>query len=136
MKHKGMLSLHGMRAGVGAGLLVITAFAFSPLASARPAPDSFADIVEELLPTVVNVSTTSVATQNPLDAEEFEQFRDFMERFGRPMPLPDQNNRRSQSLGSGFIIDASGIIVTNNLREFQRVPGVRVEDWVRGDVPT
>lgn len=28
------------------------------------------------------------------------------------------------------------IIVTNNLREFQRVPGVRVEDWVRGDVPT
>ena len=114
MKHKGMLSLHGLRAGVGAGLLVITAFAFSPLASARPAPDSFADIVEELLPTVVNVSTTSVATQNPLDAEEFEQFRDFMERFGRPMPLPDQNNRRSQSLGSGFIIDPSGIIVTNN----------------------
>ncbi|MEC8154971.1 MAG: Do family serine endopeptidase [Pseudomonadota bacterium] len=114
MKHKGMLSLHGLRAGVGAGLLVIATVALSPLASARPAPDSFADIVEELLPTVVNVSTTSVATQNPLDAEEFEQFRDFMERFGRPMPLPDQNNRRSQSLGSGFIIDPSGIIVTNN----------------------
>ena len=114
MKHKGMLSLHGLRTGVGAGLLVIATVALSPLASARPAPDSFADIVEELLPTVVNVSTTSVATQNPLDAEEFEQFRDFMERFGRPMPLPDQNNRRSQSLGSGFIIDPSGIIVTNN----------------------
>ena len=114
MKHKGMLSLHGLRTGVGAGLLVIATVALSPLASARPAPDSFADIVEELLPTVVNVSTTSVATRNPLDAEEFEQFRDFMERFGRPMPLPDQNNRRSQSLGSGFIIDPSGIIVTNN----------------------
>ncbi|MBB24081.1 MAG: serine protease [Geminicoccus sp.] len=109
-----MLSLHGLRTGVGAGLLVIATVALSPLASARPAPDSFADIVEELLPTVVNVSTTSVATRNPLDAEEFEQFRDFMERFGRPMPLPDQNNRRSQSLGSGFIIDPSGIIVTNN----------------------
>ena len=75
MKHKGMLSLHGLRTGVGAGLVVIATVALSPLASARPAPDSFADIVEELLPTVVNVSTTSVATQNPLDAEEFEQFR-------------------------------------------------------------
>jgi len=37
-----------------------------------------------------------------------------MERFGRPAPLPESNGRRAQSLGSGFIIDESGIIVTNN----------------------
>ncbi|MAH88372.1 MAG: serine protease [Kiloniella sp.] len=118
MKHLGKQSLHGLRTGLrtglGAGLLVIATVALSPSAMARPAPESFADIVEELLPTVVNVSTTSVATQNPLDAEEFQQFREFMERFGRPMPLPDQNDRRAQSLGSGFIIDPSGIVVTNN----------------------
>lgn len=112
MKHFGLISLNGVRAGFG--LMALSFVAMAPGVSAKPAPDSFADIVEELLPTVVNVSTSSSANQNPLDAEEFQQFRDFMERFGRPAPLPESNGRRSQSLGSGFIIDESGIIVTNN----------------------
>lgn len=112
MKHFGLISLKGVRAGFG--LMALSFVAMAPGVSAKPAPDSFADIVEELLPTVVNVSTSSSANQNPLDAEEFQQFRDFMERFGRPAPLPESNGRRSQSLGSGFIIDESGIIVTNN----------------------
>ncbi len=112
MKHFGLMSLNGVRAGFG--LLALSFVAMAPSATARPAPNSFADIVEELLPTVVNVSTSSAANRNPLDAEEFQQFRDFMERFGRPAPLPENNGRRSQSLGSGFIIDESGIIVTNN----------------------
>jgi len=112
MKHFGLISLNGVRAGFG--LLALSFVAMAPGVSAKPAPDSFADIVEELLPTVVNVSTSSSANRNPLDAEEFQQFRDFMERFGRPAPLPESNGRRSQSLGSGFIIDESGIIVTNN----------------------
>ena len=112
MKHFGLMSLNGVHAGVG--LLALSFVAMAPNAAARPAPNSFADIVEELLPTVVNVSTSSAANRNPLDAEEFQQFRDFMERFGRPAPMPENNGRRSQSLGSGFIIDESGIIVTNN----------------------
>jgi len=112
MKHFGLISLNGVRAGFG--LMALSFVAMAPGVSAKPAPDSFADIVEELLPTVVNVSTSSSANRNPLDAEEFQQFRDFMERFGRPAPLPESNGRRSQSLGSGFIIDESGIIVTNN----------------------
>lgn len=112
MKHFGLISLNGVRAGFG--LMALSFVAMAPGVSAKPAPDSFADIVEELLPTVVNVSTSSSANQNPLDAEEFQQFRDFMERFGRPAPLPESNGRRSQSLGSGFIIDERGIIVTNN----------------------
>jgi serine protease Do len=112
MKHFGLMSLNGVRAGLG--LMALSFVAVASVATAKPAPDSFADIVEELLPTVVNVSTTTATTRNPLDAEEFEQFREFMERFGRPAPLPEQNGRQAQSLGSGFIIDESGIIVTNN----------------------
>ena len=112
MKHFGLMSLNSVRAGVG--LVALSFMTMAPHAVAKPAPDSFADIVEELLPTVVNVSTSAAASRNPLDAEEFEQFREFMERFGRPAPLPESNGRRAQSLGSGFIIDESGIIVTNN----------------------
>lgn len=111
MKHFGLMGLNSVRAGFG--LLAFSFVAMAGSANAKPAPDSFADIVEELLPTVVNVSTTQT-NRNPLDSEEFQQFRDFMERFGRPAPLPEQNGRQAQSLGSGFIIDESGIIVTNN----------------------
>lgn len=112
MRHFGLMSLNSVRASFG--LMALAVVATAPVANAKPAPDSFADIVEELLPTVVNVSTSAAASRNPLDSEEFQQFRDFMEQFGRPAPLPEPNGRRAQSLGSGFIIDESGIIVTNN----------------------
>jgi serine protease Do len=98
-------------------------------AYARPAPDSFADLAAKLLPAVVNISSTqAVVAQrgNPGAGPEipmfppgspFEQFfKDFMNRNrpggrGENQPPPD---RRMQSLGSGFIIDASGLVVTNN----------------------
>jgi serine protease Do len=111
MKHFGLMGLNRVRAGFG--FLTISFVALAGSVNAHPAPDSFADLVEELLPTVVNVSTTQ-SSANPMNSDELEQFRDFMERFGRPGPLPDQNGRQSPSLGSGFIIDESGIIVTNN----------------------
>jgi serine protease Do len=104
-------------------------------ALARGAPESFADLAAKLLPAVVNIST-STTTQARAGGPDipglppgspFEQFfKDFMERNrppgggGRPAPRgegpqrPDAPERRSQSLGSGFIIDASGLIVTNN----------------------
>jgi serine protease Do len=101
-------------------------------AIARPAPDSFADLAAKLLPAVVNVaSSTTVTARNggpgpdfPMfpPGSPFEQFfKDFLNRNhpggqGAPgghsdTPTPE---RRMQSLGSGFIIDPSGIIVTNN----------------------
>lgn len=91
------------------------------------APASFAPLAQRLLPAVVNVQTTSSgpARAGRPDAPEVPQappgspfeefFREFLERNrpqgpgGRPQP-----QRRAQSLGSGFIIDSSGIIVTNN----------------------
>ena len=87
--------------------------------AARPAPDGFADLAEKLLPAVVNISTTQEMKQSEMEpnfpipklppGSPFEDFfRDFMER-GRPSP-----HRNSHSLGSGFIIDSSGYIVTNH----------------------
>ena len=67
MKHFGLMSLNSVRAGVG--LVALSFMTMAPHAVAKPAPDSFADIVEELLPTVVNVSTSAAASRNPLDAE-------------------------------------------------------------------
>ena len=82
----------------------------SGLAQARPAPESFADLVEDLLPVVVNISTSQVVERGA-GSEEFEEFfREFFERRGGEQP----RRRRQNSLGSGFIIDASGYIVTNH----------------------
>lgn len=90
------------------GLLVF------PAHSANP-PDSFADIVQPLLPAVVNISTTSEAKGQrgaglpdiPEDHPFYEFFRRFMEdpQFNRP--------RKTRALGSGFIINPEGHIVTN-----------------------
>jgi serine protease Do len=78
---------------------------------ARPAPDSFADLAEKLLPGVVNVSTTQTvkdeATTGDQDLDQF--FKDFFDRQRKNNP-----QRKMTSLGSGFIIDPAGYIVTNN----------------------
>jgi serine protease Do len=85
---------------------------------ARGAPESFADLAERLLPAVVNVSTTqSVTGEADQDLEEL--FRDFFERRGEGEGdggggAPAPQRRRASSLGSGFVIDPSGYIVTNH----------------------
>jgi serine protease Do len=96
----------------------------------RDAPSSFRPLARQLLPSVVNISTTqnTQARANRPDAPDIPQappgspfeefFRDFFNRNrpGQQGPGQDQPQRprRAQSLGSGFIVDASGIVVTNN----------------------
>ena len=81
-------------------------------AAARSAPESFADLAEAVLPAVVNISTTQTITANSGDVQDFEDlFRDF---FDKQNPNRREGPRRSTSLGSGFIIDPTGYIVTNN----------------------
>ncbi|MBV8400725.1 MAG: DegQ family serine endoprotease [Acetobacteraceae bacterium] len=107
-----------------------TAFPAAP-AYARPSPDNFADLAEKLLPAVVNISSsTSLQARGGFPGPEmpmfppgspFEQFfKDFLDRNrpggrqGQPAPQQPAPERRMQSLGSGFIIDPSGLVVTNN----------------------
>lgn len=119
--------LENLRQGVTArsfGWLLALPFAASLVwlpadAIARGAPDSFADLVETLQPAVVNVSTTQMMEGGDEGGLEFEfpegsPFRDFFDQFNRKRGEQDSRPKRAQSLGSGFIIDASGLVVTNN----------------------
>ena len=99
-------------------------FCFFNLES-HPLSDNFADLVESKSPSVVNVFTVQKPqetnnNQNPLEGIP-PQFRDFFKNFppGFPFgPQPQQPNQpeseRPQALGSGFVIDPTGYIVTNN----------------------
>lgn len=97
-------------------LALLLALAVNPLpAAARSAPDSFADLVEKLQPAVVNISSTQVIEDGGV--EEFQDlFREFLERRrgGEGEEEGPRRQRRANSLGSGFIIDPEGYIVTNN----------------------
>ncbi|MCC6467483.1 MAG: DegQ family serine endoprotease [Alphaproteobacteria bacterium] len=111
----------------GAVAVAVLQLAPVPLghAQARTAPESFADLAAQLLPSVVNISTTQVAKAKPGRSQgqgqgqdtpqvppgsPFEEFfKDFFDRN------PQENRpKRNTSLGSGFIIDAGGLVVTNN----------------------
>lgn len=80
----------------------------------------FADIVEPLIPAVVNVYSLKynkgkVAPFNPFDGFPFDQFNNFFEQFDNNNSAFEEtySNPKAISLGSGFITDPTGYIVTN-----------------------
>ena len=87
-------------------------FNFPLIANSQSIPGSFADLAEKLMPSVVNISTTTVIkTQSnpfPFQFPPGSPFEDMFKEFGTPQ------ERKSAALGSGFIIDEKGIVVTNN----------------------
>jgi serine protease Do len=101
-----------MKTTIAAAVVLIALCWGAAPAAARSAPESFADLAEAVLPAVVNISTTQTITANSGDVQDFEDlFRDF---FDKQNPNRREGPRRSTSLGSGFIIDPTGYIVTNN----------------------
>jgi len=106
-------------AAVAAAAMTLPALSTS---SAARGPDTIADISERVIDAVVNISTSQkVETRNspmpqlPNDPQLDELFRDFFNRRGQGDPQNrERGPRRVNSLGSGFIIDPSGIVVTNN----------------------
>ena len=95
--------------------LIITIFfiAFAPQTFAKEIPSSFADLAERLMPSVVSIATTTtvLTNTNPFPGFQFppgSPFEDMFKEFGTPQ------KRKSAALGSGFIIDKKGIVITNN----------------------
>ena len=77
-------------------------------------PSSFAELAENLSPTVVNVKVTKIErTTFPGHHIPDGQFRDFFERFFKEMPRVPEGHR-TQGAGSGVIISEDGYILTNN----------------------
>jgi len=101
-----------LRSAVLAALLAVgLSGSLSQVASARGMPDGFGDLAEKSLPAVVNISTTQTLSSDSQGQDLDELFRQFLDRQqGGEAPKP----RRATSLGSGFIIDATGFVVTNN----------------------
>ena len=87
-------------------------FGFINFLNAKPVPDSFADLTEKLMPSVVNIATTQTikTTANPLPFQfpPGSPFEEMFKDFNQP------TERKASSLGSGFIVNKNGTVITNN----------------------
>ncbi len=112
-----------MRSYTLVAAFIIVLLATLPAHAASIVPSSFADLIEERAPAVVNISTSKtikprggkrMPKESPFEelppGHPFQQFDELFKFFGHP----EMRERKATSLGSGFIIDPEGYIVTNN----------------------
>jgi len=109
---------------IGMGVAPVPGFMTSVEAQQRR-PDTFADLAERVSDAVVNISAAQTVEARSQQAQpnlpQGTPFDDLFEEFfrrrgqgGEGAPAPRQQQRRSNSLGSGFVIDSAGIVITNN----------------------
>ena len=93
-------------------LLILFSINIQNNTNAASMPASFADLAEKLMPSVVNISTTTTVTTRsnpfPFEFPPGSPFEDMFKDYGTPQ------KRQTSALGSGFIIDEKGIVITNN----------------------
>ncbi|KAF0232274.1 MAG: protease [Beijerinckiaceae bacterium] len=112
-----------------AGALALSFIVVMPAvrpALARSGPEGIADVAERVMDAVVNIKATQKVAQRNVPMPQlppgspFEDlFNDFFNKRGGPGapnggPTPNGPQQRSSSLGSGFVIDPAGIVITNN----------------------
>ena len=93
-------------------LVILFSINIQNTTNAANMPASFADLAEKLMPSVVNISTTTTITTKsnpfPFEFPPGSPFEDMFKDYGTPQ------KRQTSALGSGFIIDEKGIVITNN----------------------
>ena len=93
-------------------ILILFSINIQNTTNAANMPASFADLAEKLMPSVVNISTTTTITTRsnpfPFEFPPGSPFEDMFKDYGTPQ------KRQTSALGSGFIIDEKGIVITNN----------------------
>ena len=102
-----------------ASVLLAAPLAVAPAApaAAQAKPTNLADLVDQVAAAVVNISATQTVEDSdaapdlPKGTPFDEMFEEFFKNHGIN---PEPRARRAQSLGSGFVIDPSGIVITNN----------------------
>ena len=122
---------HRLRPLLAAICLGATSVLMAPQSAAARGPDGIADVAEKVIDAVVNISTSQTVEAKGGGGEgrgampqlppgsPFEEFFDdfFKNRRGGPggnSKGGDLQPRKTNSLGSGFIVDTAGIAVTNN----------------------
>jgi serine protease Do len=105
-----------------AAIATVTVLLLPTSAAFARGPDGIADVAERVIDAVVNISTSQKVASSlgempklPPGSPMEEFFEDFFKKHRRgQIPDPHHSPQRVSSLGSGFVIDPSGIVVTNN----------------------
>ena len=96
---------------LGAAMLATTALP-------SMADEALADLVETVSPSVVTIIAEQTASPAPAAGQEFNfeghPFEEFFKRFGGPEGFNTPQRGPSQGLGSGFVLDEAGYIITNH----------------------